>query len=68
MKPKQRFGWMLTLIALVGLGLFILVFTTHRFAHPELTETQLMLWSLERWWGWLPATALGGVGLWLVRE
>jgi hypothetical protein len=56
------------LVALTTLGVFALALTLWRFDHPELTETQLTLWSLERWWGWLPAAVAGGIAGWLVRE
>jgi len=68
MKLRHQFGWFLAVLSLIVLALFVISLTIWRFAHPELTETQLALWSLERWWSWGPAAVIGGVGLWLARD
>ena len=60
---KNWFGWTLVLIGLLGFGMNAYNSAVYRFAHPELTETQLMLWELQRWWQWLPGLFAGCAGL-----
>jgi len=63
---RLQLGWLLCVIALGTFAVFTLAFTITRFQNETWTETQLMLWSLARWWGWVPAIAVGGIGFWLV--
>jgi protein-S-isoprenylcysteine O-methyltransferase Ste14 len=65
---KETLGLYLAVFGALTFVLFIVTAGVNRFAHPELTETQLMLWSLERWWGWVPALAAIGLGLWLNKD
>lgn len=65
---KEALGWFLIIFGLIFMGLFVCALTIWRFSHPELTETQLTIWTFERWWFWLPGAAAAGIGLLLVER
>lgn len=65
---KQQLGAFLMVFGLIVLGLFTASFTVYKFSHETLTETQLAIWSLQRWWCWLPATVVGFLGIWMMRS
>lgn len=64
----KQFGLFLQFVGTAMFCLFVVALMAHRFSNPEQTETQILIWSLERWWGWAPFMALAGAGLWLASK
>lgn len=70
MKLREAIGLFL---ALIGGGIvicFAFVSIFYRYAHPKMTETELQLWALERWYAWLPplVVAFGGYLLFITSR
>ena len=64
----NKLGSILIFFGTVFFALFIVAMTIHRFAHPDKTETELFLWCLERWWGWILPLSVAGIGAWLLER
>lgn len=67
-RKRGAITWTALVIALLVLAVFFWSFQTYRFCHPELTETQLVLWALARWYFWVPATIVGATSVVLLRN
>lgn len=65
---KQSWGMALVVFGGIFFALFIAASTIYRFSNPALTETQLALWALSRWWGWAVPLAMIGLGQWMSRS
>ena len=63
---RQDLGYFFTIFGLIVLALVAIAQGVVRFENPKLTETELTLWALRRWWAWAPATAAVFGGCWLL--
>ena len=67
---KEKRSIILTISVLIIFLLLILAYCLvsgyYRFSNPELTETQLMIWSLKKFW-WL-LIIVGGLGFWIKKK
>lgn len=63
---RPLLGWFLIIIGMVVLGVYGFEASVYRYRHETLTETQLTLWALQRWWAWVPALVVAGLGAFLV--
>lgn len=64
---RESIGWFLVIMSLIVLGIFAVTMTAFRYEHERLTETQLSLWALQRWWCWAPAAAVGWLGILIAK-
>lgn len=64
----QVVGWLLAILGVLGLLVFVFVFSFYKFRHETLTETQLTIWCLQRWYEWLPAGIVTALGLTIVSS
>ena len=62
-KRLEILAYVLLIIFLLLILVYFLVSVHYRFSHPELTETQLTIWSLKKFW-WL-LIIIGGLGFWI---
>lgn len=67
-RARLEFGRFLEVLGIVFLALNCVAFIWFRFEYPKMTETELMIWTIERWWAWIPSFGLVGMGMWLVAE
>jgi hypothetical protein len=65
---KRGVGWFMVIVGMIALGTCAFVFTAYRFRNETLTETQLAIWCFQRWWAWVPAVAVAGIGMWIVGQ
>lgn len=65
---KYQLGVLFMILGLILLGAFAFALSVYRFNNEKLTETQLCLWSLQRWWGWVIPAALSFFGMWLMAK
>jgi membrane protein required for beta-lactamase induction len=63
---KRAIAWFLVVGGMAAMGIFLFALTSYRFKNETLTETQLAIWSIQRWWAWVPALIAAGAGLWIV--
>jgi len=67
-RKKELAAWIMVAAGLLIVLAFAVKFSIYRFSHEMLTETQLMLWSLARWYEWVPGFVTTGIGFYVLSR
>lgn len=64
---KKKLCWAAVILGVVSMLAFAVHMTVYRFQNDTLTETQITIWGLQRWWAWIPGMVAAFIGLWILR-